>query len=367
MGKIKRVFVIGLTENIGGIESIIMNIYENLDHSKVQYDFIMYRGALNKKYEKIVIDNGGNIYNITRIRENPFKCFKELIKLYKNSPLNEIVHINLSSPTQFIYALPAALVSNKKIISHSHLCVDKNPLYIKILRKIMNKFTDYYLACSILAGECMFGKNVVSTGKVKQINNGICTEKYIYNIRTREIYRKKLGIEEKFVVGNIARFVDQKNHSFLLDIFYEIKKGHENSILLLIGSGELEEEIKAKAKMLSLDDSILFLGERHDIAEFYQALDVFILPSKKEGLPVVGVESQAAGLKCFYSNTITEQVKITELVEFLSLEVSPKVWANQILKYKNGYNRENMYNEILKANYDIRKIAEDLGEFYHNI
>ncbi len=212
-------------------------------------------------------------------------------------------------------------------------------------------------ACSTEAGIYLFGKK----RKFEFIPNAIDLEKFEYNEQTRKEIRKELDLEGKLVIGNVGRFNLQKNHSFLLDIFNEIVKKNKDSILLLIGTGELEENIKQKIKELKLEKRVKLLGVRKDVNKLYQAMDIFLMPSLFEGLPLTGVEAQASKLKCYFADTITKEVIISNNVKFLSLKLTPEQWADKIVQDAK-YERNNV--EILNQDFNIKILAKNMEEKY---
>ncbi|MGI6537804.1 MAG: glycosyltransferase [Caldicoprobacterales bacterium] len=211
-----------------------------------------------------------------------------------------------------------------------------------------------------MAGEWLFGKNAEFT----ILKNSLDTKMYLFDEDKRAIVREKLNISEKFVIGHIGRFHVQKNHEFLIEIFRHIVNMHSGSILLLIGEGHLRDNIEQKVKFYNLQEKIKFLGVRSDVPDLLQAMDVFLFPSLFEGFPNVLAEAQAAGLRCVASDRITDSIKITDLIEFLSLEESSEKWAKEVLKYKDGYIRRDTSNEIIRAGYDNDHNIKWLEDFY---
>ena len=209
----------------------------------------------------------------------------------------------------------------------------------------------------------MFGENK----KFTIIHNAIDSKNYKFDLEKRDNLRKSLNIENKFVIGHVGRFAYQKNHKFLINIFYELQKIEPTSVLMLVGSSVNDDQfiIKAKeqVKKLNIENKVLFLGMRNDVPDLMQAMDCFILPSSFEGLPLVAVEAQSAGLKSYLSDVITDEVKITDLVEFISLKESPEHWAKQILSNRN-YIRKDMTDEVKKAGYDIKTEIKKIEKFY---
>jgi len=206
----------------------------------------------------------------------------------------------------------------------------------------------------------LYGKSIDKSKRYKIIPNAVDTEKYKFDPEVRETVRKELGIEDKFVIGHIGRFVYQKNHDFLIDIFSEVYKRNDNAVLLLIGEGALLDDVKAKVHKLALDDVVYFLGARQDANRLYQAFDVFCLPSRYEGLPVVGVEAQIAGLPCVFSSAITKETKFTDYLTFVDLKQSILDWAEIVLNSTNSGRKTNVNIGM----FDISKQTQELECFY---
>ncbi|SJN37874.1 Glycosyltransferase [Marinilactibacillus psychrotolerans 42ea] len=205
-------------------------------------------------------------------------------------------------------------------------------------------------------------------GKVHLINNGIDCDKFNFNPETRAKVRKALKVNDKFVVGHVGRFANEKNHSFLIDTFVEIYKEKNNSVLVLAGDGELLDSLKEKVLRLGIKNNVLFLGSRNDINEIMQAMDVFILPSTFEGLGIVAIEAQAVGLPCYVSDRVPEAVGITELVSHVSLKHSPKIWARQVLLDNlSNISRRSYIDEIKKNNYDVNDLSKWMETYYINL
>ena len=249
---------------------------------------------------------------------------KSLEDLFRKNQYR-IVHSNVNTLSVFpLYAAKKAGVPVR--ISHSHSTSNarewKRNIIKNILRPFSKRYATDYFACSELAGRYLFGNKTFDQGKVKIIHNAIDLDKFKFDPEARKKLRKELDIDEKtIVIGHVGRFVKQKNHDFLIDVFNEYHAKTPDSKLLLIGTGPLEEKIKAKVKKLNLENSVLFLGQRNDTNKLYSVMDVFCLPSLYEGLPVVGVEAQAAGLLCIVSNKVSKETKVTENFIFLPLDI----------------------------------------------
>lgn len=352
----------------GGVESVVMNYYRNIDRNKVQFDFLCSESSTDIPYEEIE-KLGGRVFivpNYTKV----VKYQKELKKIFKENNY-KIVHSHIN--TLSIFPLRAAKKAGVPIrIAHSHSTTNKKEKKKNLLKQVLRPFsrvyaTDY-MCCSELAGRWLFGDKEYDKGNVYLLNNAIDLDKFKYNESLRKEKRKELGISDDIlVIGHIGRFVEQKNHRFLIDVFNEVHKQKENSILLLAGQGPLMDEIKNKVISLKLEKNVKFLGQRSDIDKLYQAFDVFCLPSLYEGLPVVGVEAQATGLLCELSNDMTKEIKVLDTTRFMSLDDTVEVWANKILDDIKKYKRIDASIEMTDKNFNIKEEAKRLEECYFNL
>lgn len=352
----------------GGVESVVMNYYRNIDRNKVQFDFLCSESSTDIPYEEIE-KLGGRVFivpNYTKV----FKYQKELKKIFKENNY-KIVHSHIS--TMSVFPLRAAKKAGVPVrIAHSHSTTNKKEKKKNLLKQILRPFsrvyaTDY-MCCSELAGRWLFGNKEYDKGNVYLLNNAIDLDKYKYDESLRKEKRKELGIsDDTLVIGHVGRFVEQKNHRFLIDIFNEIHKKNSNSLLLLVGQGPLKKEIENKVEELKLNDSVRFLGQRNDINELYQTFDVFCLPSLYEGLPVVGVEAQATGLLCELSNDMTKETKVLDTTRFISLNTSVEEWANKILDDIKKYKRIDSSKEMTDKNFNIKEEAKRLEKYYFNL
>ena len=349
---------------LGGVDTMVMNYYRHIDRSKVQFDFIM------DGYSKTPIDDeiesmGGKVYKVEPYEKNILKSMHQCYKIFKTNHYF-IVHSHMN--TLSVFPLFEAWRAGVPVrIAHSHSTASKSEglrTIIKYtLRPLATLFSTHYCACSEYAGRWLFGNRLFDAGKVHLVKNAIDLNQFNFNPKIRQKVRKMLNIDDKFVVGHVGRFVYQKNHDFLIDIFCEIHRNEPNSVLLLIGDGPLKEKIQQKVDKFGLSNDVLFLGIRKDVSELYQAMDVFLLPSFYEGLPVVGVEAQASGLPCIVSDAITRELKVTPLVEFLSPSQSAKEWARKILSARQ-VGRKEKCSEIRSVGLDINSAAVDLTHWY---
>ena len=343
-----------------GVETVIMNYYRHLDHSKVQFDFICDEDSTRIPYDEIK-KLGGRVFLVPKYQNLP-KYLKTLEKLFKESQYC-IVHSNLSTLSVFPLSV-AKKVGVPIRIAHSHSTSNpkewKRNLIKNILRPFSKRYATDYFACSEVAGRYLFGNKAFDRGEVKIIHNAIDIDKFKFDEVARKKLRKEFGIKDStIVIGHVGRFVQQKNHTFLVDVFKEYHKKNPDSKLLLVGSGPLEDKIKKKVEKLGLKDSVLFLGQRDDINKLYSAMDVFCLPSLYEGLPVVGVEAQAAGLPCVFSDKITNDTVITKDTTLSKLEL--KKW----LIILNNIELEPRNAKILD-DFNIKISVSDLVKLYRS-
>lgn len=352
----------------GGVEAVVMNYYRHINHDKIQFDFICDNDSTNIPYEEIE-KLGGRVILIPPYQK-VLKYQKVLIKLFKENNY-KIVHSHIN--TLSVFPLRAAKKAGVKVrIAHSHSTTNKKEWKKDLLKQLLRPFSKVYatnyMCCSELAGRWLFGDKAYDEGKVYLLNNAIDLDKFKYDESLRKKKRKELGIKNStLVIGHIGRFVAQKNHDFLIDIFNEIHKQNADSILLLAGQGPLVDNIKIKVKELELEDNVKFLGQRKDANELYQAFDIFILPSLYEGLPVVGVEAQAVGLLCYLSDDMTNETKVLDTTKFMSLKDSANEWASNILNDINKYKRIDTSKEMTANKFNIIKEANKLEKNYERM
>lgn len=349
--------------NAAGVEAVVNNYYKNIDHNKYQFDYYIDSDS-SCKPSKDLIDMGARYFVIPPY-QHLFSHIKTLVRLFKE---NKYLIVHSGMNTLAPISLFAAWMAGVPIrINHNHSTAGKGEFKRNCLkyclRPFAKVFANYYCACSKYAGIWLFGKNFFSSGKVTVFNNAVDTSKFAFSTSNRDKLRKELGISNKYVIGHIGRFTKQKNHYFLIDIFEQYYKKNSNAVLLLVGIGELQDEIKDAVKKKKLEDAVIFLGKRSDVDELYSAMDLFVLPSLYEGLPVVGVEAQVSGLPCIFSNEITREVAITENVYFLPIDGSVSDWCSQITNFKNlDLKRDKL--KLKDCSFDIKVQANNLVEYY---
>lgn len=363
MGKIRVLQVIGKM-NRAGAETLIMNLYRNIDREKVQFDFVVH-GDEKCDYDDEIEKMGGKIYHAPQYKiYNSIEYKKWWKKFLKEHNEYRVIHGHIRSCAP-IYLKEAKKKGLYRIV-HSHSADRKGfrGFLFHVLTYNIRKYANYFYGCSAESIRNAFGKKVFESSNSKILKNGIDVRKYIFNQEKRKKLRKSLGIDNYFVIGHIGRFTYAKNHKFLIDIFEEVLKKNKKSMLLLVGRGELEKEIKKYVEMKKLSSNIKFLGVRDDVNDLLMCFDAFVFPSFFEGLSVVGIEAQATGLKCFVSEAFTDEGILSDNVYKLSLKDSPEKWADLILKEGQNYERKDFSKIVMEKGFDIRKTAKDIQDFY---
>lgn len=360
-----RVLQVFAQMNRGGAEAMIMNLYRTMDRSKVQFDFVVHTNE-NCSYDEEIRSLGGYIYRMEAYNgKNHFKYKKKWSIFLKNNSQYKIIHGHVRS-TASIY-LNIAKKFGLITISHSHNSSSGKGLSAlakNILQLPIRNIADYLFACSRPAGEWLFGKKACEKENFYLVKNALDLEQFVFNENIRLKKRREFNIEDKYVIGHVGRLHPQKNHDFLIDIFKEVHTNNKNTVLLLVGDGNLKSVIEKKIRKNGLTNNVIFSGIRSDISELMQAMDIFVFPSLFEGLGIVTIEAQATGLPTIVSETIPSEAYLTDLIIKEKLSSSSKEWAKTILKYTEGYLRENKIETIKSKGYDINETAYWLQNFY---
>ncbi len=363
-----HVLVLDTVMDRGGAEAMIMNYMRNINRDIIKFDFLTnrdYRAAYEDEIESL----GGKVYHMCPMYPGKFHRYKKEVREFlKEHPEYKIIHSNLEERSY----LPLKVAKKMGVpvrISHSHnRPLGINPkLIVRYYFRFMLKFYNTHMfACGEEAGDWLYGKK--NRSNVTIMNNAVDANQYRYNPEVSKEMKEQLGIEGKKVIGHVGRFFPQKNHGFLIDIFNEIHKKDKDTVLLLVGGGELDDalknQIKEKVKKLGLEDAVQFLGVREDVDRVVQTFDVFLLPSLFEGLPVTMVEAQAAGLPCVISDKVPIQCDLTGNVWVVPLEESPEKWADVVLDKAYNFEKRDTYQQIADAGFDIKSQAKWLEEFY---
>ena len=356
-----RVLQVVTNMDRGGLETMLMNYYRHIDREKVQFDFLEHRTE-RSAYDDEIESLGGRLYRLPRLVPWSKSYLSALNRFFAEHPEYKIVHVHQDCLNSVI--LKAAARHDIPVrIAHSHSSSqDKNlkyPIKLWYKRAIPEYATDLF-ACGKDAGDWMFGGTPFQI-----INNAIDVASYTYNPTKRQEIRGQLGLENEFTIGHVGRFHQPKNHPFLLEIFAALLKKEPNAVLLLVGGGKNMPKIQAKAQALGIAGHVRFLGIRSDVADLMQAMDVFVFPSLYEGLGIVLIEAQAAGLLCVVSDTIPREAYLTDLVAAEKLSSSAEKWADKILE-KRDFPRADRRAEIAAHGFDITTEAVKLQEFYIN-
>ena len=360
------------SKKYGGVSAMTYEIYKNIDKTKFQFDFVSPEKTTFEIKREEIEKMGGRIFELDtkgNILKRKIELFVRLRKLIKQEKY-QIIHINSGV---FSYNLEVAIIAKlahvKKIIIHSHSAGNPNRLAKKTIEKITKPFiklfgTDF-LTCSNEASKNMYTDKMIKSNEIITIPNGIETEKFEYNEKTRNEYRKTLNIENKIVLGTVGRLSEEKNQKFMIDILKELLKLNDNAILMLVGDGDIKQQLQEYVKKMDIEDKVLFLGLREDIENLLMCMDIFIMTSTYEGLPVVGIEAQASGLPVILSDVITQEVKLTDKVKYISLQESPEKWAQEINNIEIKENeRKDAYKIIQERGFDIKETVRRTEEIY---
>lgn len=356
MDKIKILYI-GLSPNFGGIERFLINVCKNIDRNKFEISFLIFKGkkvCCQEELEKL----GIKFLEITHRKKNYVKFLKELKTVFTNHDF-DYIHFNLVNfkcPERILFANK---YSRAKIILHSHNALLKNfELTHYVGKFLIRKIECIRLACGEEAGKFLFGDK-----SFRILNNGMDLRKFEFNQENRNEIRNEIKVSEKdVVIGLIAKLEEQKNHSFLINVFEEYQKLNQASKLILIGEGSLKDKLVEQVKQLGIQDKVLFLGRRNDTEKIYSAMDIFVMPSWFEGFSIAIAEAQANGLKCYTSKNVSEESNIIGNVEFLSLDENAEFWAKRIFQEENKREQEAI-NKIPNQ-FKIEETVKILSEIY---
>lgn len=344
----------------GGVEGLLMNIYRVIDRAKIQFDF-MIRSARDNRFADEVEQMGGRVFIMPDFPRKVLDNYRAVDAFFAEHKEYDIIHVHANA---LIYTIPLLLARKHGVphrILHSHSTGTSGGLVGRVLHKLNKLFLDILctdrLACSEDAARWMYGKRTYTL-----VNNGIDIESYRYSPERRQQIRSQLGLRDELLIGHVGRFLPVKNHDFIIEVFAELLKQSPDAKLLLIGEGKMSPKTQKRIRNLNIEDNIIQTGVVSNVHEYMSAMDIFIFPSKYEGLGIAGIEAQASGLPSFISDKIPERVMTSDSVHVLSLKDSPQEWANAILSCRM-YERVRVDNNALE-NFDIRKTAQKLVDFY---
>ena len=348
---------------MGGSQALVMNLYRHMDREQIQFDFVLDHPERDD-YAGEVKALGGRIYTMPGFHGNVGEVRRAWDAFFTEHPEYKVLHSHVRSYASLY--LPVAKKHGVKTIIHSHST--SNGSGLSALVKLMMQYplrhqADVLMSCSREAGVWLFGEKACQSDRFFLLPNAVDVEKFRYNERVRREYRQKLEIEEKLVVGHVGRFHEAKNHGFLLESFARLHEQKPESVLLLVGDGELRDEIEKKIAALGIGDSVILTGNRSDVAELMQAMDLLAFPSQWEGLPVTVVEAQAAGLPCLISDRVTRDVDLSPLVRRLPID-SAEDWARAMTEPAA---RQDVCKEIAAVGFDISQSVQQLSGLYNKL
>ena len=359
------------SRNFGGVSSFLFQMYKEIDRTRIQFDFLAPEETTYGPVREEIRDMGGRIIEFHIGGSALIKKIRLYVRrrrfLLKHP--YRIVHMNSGNFFFNLTASAAAKSAHVPVrIVHSHNAGDAGmPLLrrvlFRVLKRVLERQATLLAACSLKAARYMFTDAAVESGRIRIIRNGIDPDRFAPDAEVRRAMRKTLGIDGCLVIGHAGRFMKQKNHVFLLDIFREVHRRRPDAVLILLGDGELKEEIRELAARYGLMDSVRMPGQQRDMEKWYQAMDVFTLPSLHEGLPVSALEAQAAGLPLVLSDEITDEVRILDAVTFLPLSASPGMWADELIRAE-GIRIADGPAKVKEAGYSVEQTAKEMERIY---
>lgn len=362
----KRVLIIGLTERMGGVETFIFQTACFSDRDSYQYDYLVHGAERCVFQREIEALNPGeqHIYFTRKYKADPIGCILDLIRFYKTyGKRYDYIHLQTGSASELLYLFPYCLFFRAKVIVHSHNGNGYAPLINCLFRPLVNFVADCRLACSQTAAAWMFGKKWAD--KVEIIRNGIDVKRFAFDAQRRARLRAQYALEGKLVIGHVGRFAPQKNHRFLVEIFDHVLSERPDARLLLVGTGEMEAEILELVQEKGISSQVIFAGLQSQTDDFYNAFDLFLMPSLYEGLPIVGIEAQCAGLPCLFSEEIDRQILLTDRAKMLSLDSGAGEWSRVLLSMRSDDTQRQRYADYVRqAGYDIQDAVGQLEDVY---
>lgn len=360
---------------VGGVTSMMINIQERINREQLNFDYLVFHDTIEPRENEVyAMGSKKLVASADDVKWQPKRFFTRLLRIKKVCKDNnvKVLHYNADTPMAVLNILAARAGGVKYVTIHSHnagfedrsnwltrlLCLGLKPL----IPIVCNSFW----GCSEKAAEFLLPSKMINEKKYRVLTNGIELSRFGFQKEIRDNTRKILDVKDSFVIGHAGRFSTQKNHRFLLEIFKRIYYIDDKAVLILFGVGELFDEIKSEAQKLEISDRVIFYGASSEMEKMYMAMDVFVMPSLHEGLPVTGIEAQASGLPCIFADTITKEVDITSMSKFLPINDDIDIWVTTIMECKGKARFESL--ELLKhKGYDIADTAHTVEEFYLGI
>ena len=347
--------------NVGGSQTMLMNIYRNIDRKKIQFDFLLDRPE-ELHFADEVRALGGRIYSVPLFKgTNAIEVRRAWDGFFTEHPEYKVLHSHVRSYASLY--LPIAKKHGVKTIIHSHNTSNgagAAALVKRALQYPLRYQADVLMACSTEAGRWLYGDKACRSGKYVFLPNGVDLSRFRPDEDKRAEYRARMGLSDKLVVGHVGRIQIAKNHAFLLDVFSRLYEKNRDARLLIVGDGDLREQTERRVAEMGLRDAVIMTGSRDDVPELMLAMDVFAFPSLWEGLPVTLVEAQSVGLPCVISDRISRDVDISPLVTRLPID-SAALWAEELLK---PHERMDVTAAIAESGFDIRDSSKKLCRIY---
>lgn len=370
----KKIIHFSLADAKGGITQYVLNNWKYIDKSRFQFDVVTFGGKLD--FQEMLEAEGCRVFYVRyRAEEQPDEFRKEILQILKNR--YDVVHLHTSYWKSFELEKLARQAGVPKIIVHSHNTGvfddigrnEKEEQHYKLRSELTPDIATDYWACSELAARWLYADKIFPE-KIQILKNAVNIDRYIYNRAVRTMYRTRLRWDDNFIIGHVGRFSYQKNHEFLIKVFGKLTQVHEEARLLLVGKGVLEKQIRTMVEEYGLSDKVYFTGACDDVNCWFQAMDLFCLPSRFEGFPIVAVEAQAGGVPSILSSTITQEAKIVENVTFKPL--CEDEWINKIeeemeLDLSRNIQERMMASQMLKQQgYDLKDSVKELERLYED-
>ena len=365
MRKMKILAIVNAAFGYDGISSVAMNYYLYQDKSAVAMDLLTIN-PIFESFERKIQEDGNRSFVLEYRNRNPLKYVFALTKIIKKNQY-DIVHVHGNSATMAVELLAAALAGCKVRVAHSHNTQCDHVRLNKLLMPLFSRLYTHCCACSKEAGEFLFGSKDCYV-----VNNGLYLPKYAFDEQVRARIRKEDGLDGKFVIGNIGRFRFQKNQEYLVTLLKQLREAEKDAVLLLVGEGETESAVREQVEELGLHDSVVFYGTTDRVHEVVQAMDVFAFPSRFEGLGIVAIEAQAAGLNCVASDAVPRTIKIRDQVSFHPIENCDAQWINDLLAFRvtseqRNESKADTKDRLQAHGFDIEKNCLDMLHYYADI
>ena len=358
----------------GGVSTLMTNLQALMDREKINFDYLVFHRE--RPYRADLVEGMGSRIYVASADEVKIQALRRIVRMRRIQKICrenriQILHYNADFAADLTNIIAARAGGVKYVVMHAHntnFTVPGKGVQIAswLMKPFLPLFVDYFWACSDLVARFVFPKRVIKSRRYAMLPNGIDLKRYAFCPEKRSAVRREQNAEGKFVIGHAGRFVEQKNHVYLLEIFAEIRRKTPSALLWLFGTGVLFERMREKARQLGIEEAVTFFGVVKNMDEMWQAMDVLVMPSLHEGLPVAGIEAQASGLPCIFSDTITREVDVSGTSVFLPLASGPQAWADAVLALRDQ-KRADQTEKLKRSRYDIHQMADTISAHYLNL